>query len=135
MPEMAIQAAAASTEGLSIHIGRKMSLGPFEKRIETAGRVKEKTRTAGSGQKTPLSAALKEGALREVAQAAASLELTIPEVNPDLKVKIDHDADMLILQIIEGETGDLIRQIPPQEIVKLAARINKVLGAIFDKKG
>ncbi len=135
MTEMTIQSVAASTFGLSIYVGKKMSPGILEKGVEKGSGIKERGKPVENLQKTPTPAALKEAALREVAQAAVSLKVAIPQINPDLKVTVDRDADMLILQVIEGETGDLIRQIPPQEIVKLAARINKMLGAIFDKKG
>jgi flagellar protein FlaG len=51
-----------------------------------------------------------------------------------LKFSIDDKSNTVIVQVIEKNSGKLIRQIPPQEILKLRQRISDLLGMIYDKE-
>ncbi|NLI15035.1 MAG: flagellar protein FlaG [candidate division Zixibacteria bacterium] len=52
----------------------------------------------------------------------------------NLKFSIDDKSNTVIVQVIEKNSGKLIRQIPPQEILKLRQRISDLLGMIYDKE-
>jgi len=50
-----------------------------------------------------------------------------------LKYEIDDKTDELIIKIFEKGTDKLIRQIPPEEFLRLKERINDLLGIIYDE--
>ena len=39
-----------------------------------------------------------------------------------------------VVKIIDQETGKLIREIPPEQVLELAARIDEMIGILFNKK-
>lgn len=39
-----------------------------------------------------------------------------------------------MIKVVEKDTGDLIRQIPPEEVLDLVARMGDVLGILFDER-
>ena len=46
---------------------------------------------------------------------------------------VDRDTDMIIIRIKDKDTGELIRQIPPEVAVKLARNIAEFMGILFDE--
>lgn len=46
-----------------------------------------------------------------------------------------HDATgRTMISVIDKETEDLIREVPPEEFLNLAAKIDEMIGILFDKK-
>ncbi|WP_069292726.1 flagellar protein FlaG [Fervidobacterium thailandense] len=48
--------------------------------------------------------------------------------------KIDREANMIIIRIKDPETGEILRQIPPEQAVKLAKNIQELLGVLMDER-
>ena len=51
-----------------------------------------------------------------------------------LSFSIDDDSGSLVVQVVESESGRVIRQIPPDEILTLRKRLEELTGIIFDAK-
>jgi uncharacterized FlaG/YvyC family protein len=49
-----------------------------------------------------------------------------------MEVRVD-PKDGMVVRIV-NESGDVIRQIPPEELVALARRLDDAIGFLFDKK-
>jgi uncharacterized FlaG/YvyC family protein len=41
----------------------------------------------------------------------------------------------MMVKVMDGSTGQTIREIPPTEVLNLAARLDEMIGLIFDQKG
>ncbi|PLV56160.1 flagellar protein FlaG [Thermotoga sp. SG1] len=52
----------------------------------------------------------------------------------EAEFKYDNELNMVIVKIKDAETGELIRQIPPEVMVKLAKSINELLGILMDER-
>ena len=52
----------------------------------------------------------------------------------ELKFEIDRDLNMIIVKIKDKDTGQIIRQIPPDVVVKLARTIDEFLGMLLDER-
>ena len=52
----------------------------------------------------------------------------------ELKFEIDRDINMIIVKIKDKDTGELIRQIPPEVVVKLARALDEFLGLLMDER-
>ena len=65
----------------------------------------------------------------------------LEEVNDALKTlnvkrgyRVDKDLNRTIVSIIDIETDDIIKQIPPEDAVRLAKNINEIIGLFYDNR-
>ncbi len=49
------------------------------------------------------------------------------------KYEITNNPDMIIIKIVDQKSGEIVRQIPPEEAVRLAKAIDELLGVFIDK--
>ncbi|MDN5360319.1 MAG: flagellar protein FlaG [Thermotogaceae bacterium] len=74
---------------------------------------------------------------KNVEQAVEELEKGIQMLKDiqmgDLKIEFDKEADMKVVKIVDHKTGEVLKEIPPKEIVELAKNLNEMLGILFDK--
>ncbi|MBN1410237.1 MAG: flagellar protein FlaG [Spirochaetales bacterium] len=63
-----------------------------------------------------------------------TLEKEIRMANRRLKFNVNKEINRIIVKVIDGETNEVIREIPEVEIQKLIARIKETIGILFDKK-
>jgi flagellar protein FlaG len=61
------------------------------------------------------------------------LEKTYLAFNKRLKFYVNEEIDRVIVKVIDGETDKVIKEIPPQEIQDLVARIQKAIGVLVDE--
>lgn len=54
--------------------------------------------------------------------------------NVGLEFSMHEASGRTMIKVVEKDTGDLIRQIPPEEVLELIARMGDVLGILFDKR-
>lgn len=55
-------------------------------------------------------------------------------LNRGLDYWVDEDTDKIIMHIVNRHTQEVIRQIPPEEIVDISKRLQQLVGLIFDKE-
>ncbi len=55
--------------------------------------------------------------------------------NIDLRFSVHKASGQIMVTVIDESTGKVIREIPPSEILNLAAKLDEMRGIIFDKKG
>ncbi len=55
-------------------------------------------------------------------------------LNANLNFSIDKDTGKTVIKVTDGQTGDLIRQIPSEEILALAKSIDKMQGLLLQGK-
>ena len=58
---------------------------------------------------------------------------TMHDVN--LRFSVHKVSGQVMVIVKDGSTGDVIREIPPSEILNLAARLEEMVGLLFDQKG
>ena len=68
------------------------------------------------------------------------LRKTLEEMNKSLEFRdialnysIDEKTDDIVVKVIEKSSDKLIRQIPPEEALRLRGHIKELLGMIFDE--
>lgn len=52
----------------------------------------------------------------------------------DLRISIHEPTGRIAVKVINGDTGELVREIPPEQILNLAAKIDEMIGILFDRK-
>lgn len=95
------------------------------------------------------SAPVKEQALKPeketLKEALSKANKQLESLNTSLRFKMDQDTDRLVISLVQSDTGETIRQFPPEELLKMSANLQKVidnlsqqndpiLGVLVDKK-
>ena len=55
-------------------------------------------------------------------------------LNSQLRIETDEDTGIQVIKIIDKDTKEVIRQIPPEAVLKVAKYLNEVAGLLFDSK-
>ena len=51
-----------------------------------------------------------------------------------LNFSVDEETGSFVVKVIDSETGDVLRQIPPEEMLNLRASLAELVGVLFDKE-
>ena len=75
---------------------------------------------AGVAQATEQAVLEREPTVVEVKQAARQLETFMASMNRYLEFKVDQDSGRTIVTVKDKSTGEVVRQIPSEEVMRLA---------------
>jgi len=108
---------------------------PLEQHLNDQNVIKPKAIKNGSGELKPESLSKNENTLDEV-QGSTAGEIESNQIHlPNRKVDyhIEEDSNDVVVKIRDGETGEIIRQIPEEEFLRLANRISDFNKSILDQ--
>jgi len=71
---------------------------------------------------------------KAVEQTVAKIQEAIGSANASLKIEIDPDTDRIIVKVLDDQSGEIIRQIPSQEMVEIAKRLDTMQGIFITKR-
>ncbi len=71
---------------------------------------------------------------KEIEDAVKDMNKKLDMLNSQLKIEIDKDTGIQVVKIIDKDTKEVIRQIPPESILKVAKYLNEIAGLLFDTK-
>jgi flagellar protein FlaG len=74
---------------------------------------------------------IKKVDLEEIAQA---LQKFLEKFNLETKVVFEKEYNTLVVKVYERETGKLIRQIPPEELLEVSKRLQELVGILYRNK-
>ena len=63
--------------------------------------------------------------------AVSKVKAAFEEAGSHLQIEVDPDLDRVVVKILSGESGEVIRQIPPKEVIDLAKNLSGSKGALF----
>jgi len=87
-----------------------------------------------SGRKTESSPwPSKEVPSEKIDRIASALLNYIRSVQTDLSIEVHRGTGKIMVQVISKSDGKVIREIPPEELLDLAAKIEEMVGVIFSK--
>lgn len=66
-----------------------------------------------------------------VEQAASSLEQSPQNIRRDLKFSVDDETGQMVVKVTDAGTGEVIRQMPSEEALKLAQRLDEARSLLF----
>jgi flagellar protein FlaG len=79
---------------------------------------------------TPEPAPTKE----KLEQAAARVKEVLRGTTSRLEIEIDSDSNKAVIRILNGESGEVIRQIPAQELLDLAKHLDEPKGLLVRER-
>lgn len=74
-------------------------------------------------QPAPAAAAQREPSTAELKKAVKQLETFMQSMNRYLEFRIDQDSGRTVVTVKDTTTGDVIRQIPSEEVLRLAQNL------------
>ena len=113
----------------------QMPFNPLEQRLNDQNVIKPKAIKNGSGELKPESLSKNENTLDEVqGSTAGEIESSqIHSINREVDFHIEQGSNELVIKILDKETGEIIRQIPEEEFLRLANRISDFNKSILDQ--
>jgi len=112
------------TTAESERLGQKPGLGGVRSEQQADSALKLPVRQEKQEQVLPR---------EEIEQVAEFLSESARLFNVGLKFNISEDVDRVIVSVVNKDTEEVIRQIPPEEIVDLAKRLNDMAGVLFNE--
>ena len=112
----------------------QMPFNPLEQRLNDQNVIKPKAIKNGSGELKPESLSKNENTLDEV-QGSTAGGIKSSQVH-SLNRKVDYhigENNEVVVKIRDGETGEIIRQIPEEEFLRLTNRISDFNKSILDQ--
>lgn len=121
-------------------------------KIESIGTMMQdpvRTEKSGTGSAATAQTSLKNNPetaqlqkpLQDESRSAEELQQDINTVNDQLKSKnrsirfsVDNESDDVVVKVVDKDTGDVVMQIPPEEVVKLRERLSEMSGLLVEKQ-
>ena len=78
----------------------------------------------------------KEPDLSRLAELVVDVQKNLRLIHDvDLQFSVHEASGEIMVRVCDKSTGEVIREIPPSEVLNLAARLEQMAGLIFDQKG
>jgi len=107
--------------------GKSMDLSPQVK-VPTNKDAAQRDDDAKKSVQTP--------SLVELSELVSDVQKNVNIIhNVDLQFSVNKDSGRIMVTVTDKDTGEVIREIPPSEIVKFAEKFDEMVGMIFDQKG
>lgn len=68
----------------------------------------------------------------EIAAMVKELNAAMQVVNTNLSFSVDSVTKKTVVRVVNAQTQEVIRQIPPAEMLRISERITELLGVLFD---
>lgn len=69
--------------------------------------------------------------MEQAKQAAYSIADSLKSMTKNLEFEIEQDTDRVVVKVIDPETKDVIKQIPSEEVLKIAKSMDMMTGRLL----
>lgn len=70
----------------------------------------------------------------DVKESVKDINDIIEKVKEDLSFEVHDETDRMMVKVIDRKTKEVIKELPPEEMLDLSARIHKMVGLLIDEK-
>ncbi len=71
---------------------------------------------------------------KDLQEALSRVREVFQKADPRLEFSVDQDTDRVVVKVVNGESGEVIRQIPPKEVLDLARSLEQPTGLLLHQK-
>jgi len=68
-----------------------------------------------------------------LAREAARITKELADLTPHVLFSVDRESGQVVVRVLDPETRELVRQIPPQELMEIRQRMDAYLGMLADE--
>lgn len=72
--------------------------------------------------------------VEQVTQSVDGINGFLESVDHHLKFVLHEEAERLMVEVVDDETDEVIKTIPPEELLDLSARISDMVGMLLDRR-
>ena len=80
----------------------------------------------------PKDSASEQLSAQEVKNTVVAFNEVFEQANIGVQYRLDENTDDLVITLIDRDTEEVLRQIPPDQILKMRQRLEELMGLIFD---
>lgn len=73
----------------------------------------------------------KEQAQDKLEEMVSGLNELVHELHRELRFSLDKESGEVVIKVIDRETDTVVRQLPPEEVLRLRKRLQEAAGVIF----
>jgi len=70
----------------------------------------------------------------DVRESVKDINDIVQKVKEDLSFEIHDETDRMMVKVIDRRTKEVIKELPPEEMLDLSARIHEMVGLLIDEK-
>jgi flagellar protein FlaG len=70
----------------------------------------------------------------ELQAAVEEVQVRMDQMGTNLQFTMDKEVEDIVVKVTDKQSGDLIRQIPSEDVVKLRKQLEELSGILFDEK-
>jgi flagellar protein FlaG len=70
---------------------------------------------------------------QKIERVTQSIDNYLKSAQSDLQIKVHNDTGTIVVKVVSKSDGKVIREIPPEEMLNLAAKMEALIGALFNK--
>lgn len=70
----------------------------------------------------------------DVQKVVEAIQLHMDQMGTNLQFAVDKEAEDIVVKVTNKVSGDLIRQIPSEDVLKLRQKLEELSGILFDGK-
>lgn len=92
------------------------------------------TRSVGTEREEDVAESSTAGTSVPVKETAEAVQSYLDDLNITLNFKVEEQTGEMIVSVKNRDTGDVIRQIPPEALVDLRKRLEELRGVLYDNE-
>jgi len=96
--------------------------------------LSERTAGAVAPASAESSAVVEEATPTQVAEAVREINTSLQSRSVGLQFELDEDTDKMIVKVVDRTSGEVIRQIPSEEVVRIAKVLGKAPGLLVSQE-
>jgi flagellar protein FlaG len=121
-------AAPSSSVGKSYDSRQTAALLPTVTPVETPAPVPQQQDVQGQGQET-------SRLVDDIRQAAERANRYFKSVDTHLEFTVGEQTGRVVIRVVNSETQEVVRQIPPEKLVRLDDITTQLRGLLFETRG
>ena len=75
-----------------------------------------------------------EKSSQSITEAVSDINNFVQSMQRDLHFSVDEDTERVVIKVLDHETGELVRQIPAEEVLRIAKNLEQYMGLIFKEE-
>lgn len=68
---------------------------------------------------------------KELEKVASEIQIHLKKLNTELRLEVDSGSKKVVVKIIDPDSGQVIRQVPSQEMLEISKRMDEIIGVLF----
>lgn len=77
---------------------------------------------------------IRQPSIGEIENGTKQLQAIVSTFNKRLKFDVHEETNRIFVQVIDSATGEVIREVPPVQILDMLAKIYEVVGLLVDER-